>query len=351
MTEQTGTTNRFVEEPADDALVSIRDLHVSFKMREGHVRAISGLNLDIKRGETLGLVGESGCGKSVTMQALLRIVPRPGRIVNGSIMVSTNQFGTVDVAKVRENGPEMTAIRRNDISVVFQEPMTSLSPIHTVGNQIIEAVKLQKKVTTAEARAIAIDMLRRVGIPKAEERIDAYTFELSGGMRQRAMIAMALASEPKLLIADEPTTAIDVTIQAQILELLERLQEEFGMSILIITHDLGVVASITDRIAVMYRGRAVEQGTAEQIFSEPLHPYTKGLIRSIPNMDDQENNRILWTIKGVVPHPYAIVPGCPFHPRCDEFMRGVCDVIDPVEHAIGPGNAVTCHLYDKGAKT
>ena len=345
--EQNATATRRAETDfSADTLVSIRNLHVHFRMREGEVKAISGLNLEIKKGETLGLVGESGCGKSVTMQAILRIVPPPGRIVDGSILMATEHSGLVDIVRAREYGPEMMRIRRNDISVVFQEPMTSLSPIHTVGNQIVEAVKLRRRVSDRDARDMAIDMLRRVGIPKAEERIDAYTFELSGGMRQRAMIAMALASEPKLLIADEPTTAIHVTIQAQILELLQRLQQDYGMSILIITHDLGVVASLADRIAVMYRGKAVEQAATKEIFAAPAHPYTKGLIRSIPNMDDDENKKKLWTIRGVVPHPYAVVPGCPFHPRCDSFMAGVCDVHEPTPRNINPDHYATCHLYN-----
>ena len=336
-----------MEGESNGNIVSIRDLRVDFALREGEVHAISGLNLDIKAGETLGLVGESGCGKSVTMQAILRVIPSPGRIVGGEILFDSEELGVFDIAKVMSDGPEMISVRRNDVSVIFQEPMTSLSPVHTIGNQIIESIRLRKRITKKEARGLAIDMLEKVGIPQASVRIDAYTFELSGGMRQRAMIAMALASEPKLLIADEPTTAIDVTIQAQILELLARLQEEFGMSILIITHDLGVVASMADRIAVMYRGRAVEKSTAKEIFAQPLHPYTKGLIRSIPNMSDDENKTLLWNIRGTVPHPYAVVSGCPFHPRCDEFISGTCDVVVPEEIPISKEHSTSCHLFSQ----
>jgi peptide/nickel transport system ATP-binding protein len=335
-------------QPQSDKLIEISDLHVHFRLREGTVKALKGVDLEILRGETLGLVGESGCGKSVTSQAILRIIPQPGYISRGTILLNRRTDGggtqTVEITKYRDTSTEMKAIRRKEISVIFQEPMSALSPVHTIGNQIIEAIMLHRETTKSEARQDAIRMLDRVGIPKPESRIDSYTFELSGGMRQRAMIAMALVSNPSLLIADEPTTAIDVTIQAQFLDLLKSLQKEMSMSILYITHNMGVIAAVAQRVAVMYWGRIVEKGSADDIFHDPKHPYTRGLINSIPKFDETADRK-LWNIEGVVPHPFAEVIGCHFHPRCPHFMVSKCNSATPQLLEISEGHWVGCFLY------
>ena len=339
---------------AENLILKIEDLHVQFRTREGVVRAVNGVNLKIRDGETLGFVGESGCGKSVASQAILRILPPSGKIVRGKILLHRyggNGSGSViDLTKVKERGRTIRDVRRKDISIIFQEPMTALSPVHTIGNQIIESIRLRENIAPNKAREKAIKMLAMVGIPKPEMRIDSYTFELSGGMRQRAMIAMALSSQPKLLIADEPTTAVDVTIQAQILELLQHLQEELKMTTLIITHNLGVVAEMSHRVAVMYMGRIVEEAGTEIIFHDPKHPYTQGLINSIPKLTQMSTKR-LWAIKGVVPSPYAVVPGCTFHPRCHSFISGLCDRKVPQTVEVSPGHKVSCLLYENRQET
>jgi peptide/nickel transport system ATP-binding protein len=339
----------------DNQLIDISDLHLHFKLREGTVKALKGVTLQIYKGEILGLVGESGCGKSVTAQCILRIVPKTGSIVRGRILLkralnggmAQEAYEIVDVTELDDKGPAIRDIRSRDISIIFQEPMSALSPVHTIGNQIIEALQLQRDTTDKEAREIAVRMLERVGIPQPEQRIDAYTFELSGGMRQRAMIAMALIKDPVLLIADEPTTAVDVTIQAQILELLQELQQEMGMAVLYITHNMGVIAAISQRVAVMYWGRVVEQGSVDAIFHDPKHPYTQGLIRSIPKISKTGTGK-LWNIKGVVPHPFAEVPGCHFHPRCPHAIPGKCDVDTPHPVQVAPDRMVACFLYGEG---
>jgi peptide/nickel transport system ATP-binding protein len=347
MLEMTQERRRY-EQP----LLEIEDLHVSFPAREGLVRAVSGATFDIRPGETLGLVGESGCGKSVTAQAVLGIIPKPGKVEQGRILFHTTpaqgESDVVDIAALKPRSPAMAHIRRREVSIIMQEPMSALSPVHTIGNQIIEKIRLSSDMNAAEAKERAIGLLRRVGIPKAEQRIDTYTFELSGGMRQRAMIAMALSSDPKLLIADEPTTAVDVTIQAQILRLLRELQDELGMAILMITHDLGVVANVAHRIAVMYRGKVVERGPVLEIFEAPKHPYTRGLLASVADPGRGARAKIE-TIPGVVPHPYAVVHGCDFHPRCTAFIKGVCDRAVPGEVETAPGHTARCFLYaDRG---
>jgi peptide/nickel transport system ATP-binding protein len=251
----------------------------------------------------------------------------------------------VDLTELDPRGREIRDIRGQDVAMIFQEPMTSLSPVHTVGSQIMEAIRLHQRATKEEARLRAIEMLGLVGIPCPELRVDAYSFELSGGMRQRAMIAIALSCNPSLLIADEPTTALDVTIQAQILELMQQLQQELNMSILMITHNLGVIAALSHRVAVMYLGRVVEQAPKEAIFSNPQHPYTQGLLHSVPRIGETKGKR-LWAIQGVVPHPYARVSGCAFHPRCPQFMPGVCDQDLPPTVEIAPEHTVACYLYN-----
>jgi oligopeptide/dipeptide ABC transporter ATP-binding protein len=329
-----------------DTLIDIHDLHVKFRTNEGIVHALRGVNLQIRRGETFGLVGESGSGKSVTAQAILRIIPTSGHISGGNILFTPRGAEqSLDLAQINPHSCAMRKVRGRDIAMIFQEPMTSLSPVHTIGAQIIEAVRLHEKVSKKTARDRAIDLLRLVGIPRPELRVDSYSFELSGGMRQRAMIAIALSCDPSLLIADEPTTALDVTIQAQILELLQRLQEELKMSILMITHNLGVIAALAHRVAVMYLGQVVEEGSKEQLFANPRHPYTQGLLHSVPRIGAPKGER-LWAISGTVPSPYAQVIGCAFHPRCDQRIAGTCDLHYPATRTVDQGHFTACHLYE-----
>jgi peptide/nickel transport system ATP-binding protein len=328
----------------------VRNLKTYFAQDEGTVKAVDGVNLDLYPGATLGIVGESGCGKSVTARSILRIVDRPGRIVEGEIhfrrpAANGGPGATVDLARLDSNGSEMRSIRGAEIALIFQEPMSSFSPVHTVGNQIIEAILLHQKLSRREARDRAIDMLKRVGVSSPEERVDQLSNQLSGGLRQRAMIAMALSCHPTLLIADEPTTALDVTTQTQILELMRRLQREDGMAIMLITHDLGVVAEMATDVAVMYLGRVVEQAPVDAIFHAPRHPYTRALLRSIPRMRSRSRER-LTPIAGAVPHPYDRPTGCPFHPRCAEFMAGRCDREAPVLKPVDDRHAVSCFLYE-----
>ena len=289
-------------------LLEIRSLTTWFFTEDGVVRAVEDVSLEIFPGEIVSIVGESGCGKSVTGLSLLRLIPiPPGKILKGELL-----FEGRDLLGLEER--EMEKVRGNDISMIFQEPMTSLNPVFTIGNQIIEALQLHQNLDKKEARTRAIEMLDRVRIPSPEVRIDSYPHQLSGGMRQRAMIAIALSCQPKLLIADEPTTALDVTIQAQVLRLLKEIQREMGMAVMLITHDLGVVSEIADRVAVMYAGRIVESGPIETIFGEMRHPYTRGLLESIPHLD--EKRKRLNAIPGQVPNPMSLPGGCKFHPRC-----------------------------------
>ena len=328
-----------------DFLLSVRGLHTYFFQDEGVVKAVEGAAFDVPQGKTLGIVGESGCGKSVTTQSILRLVEKPGRIVQGEIFLHTAGGQTLDLVKLKPNGPEMRGIRGGEIGLVFQEPMTSFSPVHTIGDQITEAVMLHQGVNRREARKVGIEALRSVGIPKPERRIDEYSFELSGGLRQRAMISVALSCGPRLLIADEPTTALDVTTQAQILDLLRRLQNENGMAIMLITHNLGVVAEMADDVVVMYLGRVVEEGPVDDIFHDPRHPYTRALLRSIPSIDSRPRVK-LPTISGSIPHPYNRPLGCPFHPRCDSRIPGRCDAAEPALVEAGERRRVSCFLYE-----
>ncbi|MGD0999972.1 MAG: ABC transporter ATP-binding protein [Candidatus Brocadiia bacterium] len=289
-------------------LLQVKDLHTNFRTLDGVARAVDGLSFEIAEGETLGLVGESGCGKSVTALSILRLVDRPGQIESGEILLrGRNLLGL--------STREMCGVRGGQISMIFQEPMTSLNPVFTVGNQIIEAVRLHQKKGAEEARGLAVDMLRRVGIPNPDQRVDEYPHQLSGGMKQRVMIAMALVCRPALLIADEPTTALDVTIQAEILDLLASLQRDLGMAILLITHNLGIVAGMAKRVLVMYAGRAAEYSPMEDLFENPRHPYTIALFKSIPRLDSERAAR-LDAIQGQVPSPTHWPTGCRFHPRC-----------------------------------
>ena len=333
-------------------LLSVRNLKTYFPQDEGTVKAVDGVSFDLYPGATLGIVGESGCGKSVTARSILRIVDRPGRIVEGEIQFrrpggdgGAGHGQVVDLAKLAPNGLEMRAIRGAEIALIFQEPMSSFSPVHSVGSQIIEAILLHQPVSRRAARAMTIEMLRRVGVSSPEERVDQLSNQLSGGLRQRAMIAMALSCNPTLLIADEPTTALDVTTQTQILELMRQLQQEDGMAIMLITHDLGVVAEMATDVAVMYLGRVVEQAPVDAIFHAPRHPYTRALLRSIPRIRSRSNER-LTPIAGSVPHPYDRPPGCPFHPRCADFIAGTCDRGAPSLRPVGDQHSVSCFLYE-----
>jgi oligopeptide/dipeptide ABC transporter ATP-binding protein len=336
--EPGGAAAQAVAVTGSEPLVRIRGLQTRFELDTGIARAVRGVDLDIPRGQTVGLVGESGCGKSVTALSLLRLIADPpGRITAGRILYEGEDLLALP-------GPRMRAVRGNKIGMIFQEPMSSLNPVFTIGSQIVEGVRRHRTRDAAAARTIAIDMLRAVGIPNPELRVDEYPHQLSGGMRQRAMIAMALACRPGLLIADEPTTALDVTIQAQILSLLDQLQKEFGMSILLITHDLGVVAQTTRYVAVMYAGLIVENAPTAELFRRPLHPYTTGLFRSIPRLGSRIDQ--LEAIPGNVPNPVAIPPGCAFHPRCPH-ATALCRTTIPALREYAPGHTAACHWVEK----
>ena len=319
-------------------LLEIKDEYLSFFTPAGEVKALGGVSLTVEDGEVLGIVGESGSGKSVTAYSMIGLVQSPGRIVDGSI-----SFSGREIHKLPEK--EMRRLRGNDISMIFQDPMTSLNPVYTIGNQIREVILLHTNKSKREAHERAEELLREVGINEPKKRLKQYPHELSGGMRQRVMIAIALACEPRLLIADEPTTALDVTIQAQILELMIALQKKLGMSIIVITHDLGIVASMCKKIAVMYAGQIVEYGTARDIFYTPMHEYTKGLIRSIPRLDEIEYKRLV-PIDGVPVDMLNIPPGCPFAPRCDSCMKICLKETPPVIHRTGEHYA-SCWLAYK----
>ena len=336
----------------DQCLIDVKDLRTYFFLDEGTVRAVDGVEFKIWHGQTLGVVGESGCGKSITARSILRIVPKPGRIVSGEITlyrrVGGNGSAQIDEIRLTEldpAGPVMRSIRGDEIALVPQEPMASLSPVHTIGNQIGEAIMLHQGVDKHVARAKAIEMLDLAGFPKPGERVDSYPHQLSGGLRQRAVIAMALSCHPSLLIADEPTTALDVTTEAQILRLMRRLQGELGMAIMYITHNLGVVAQMCEDVIVMYMGKVVEEGSVDALFHSPLHPYTKALLRSIPKLGQKRRGQRLESIRGSVPDPYAIPKGCSFHPRCMQRIRGVCDQAPPPWLEVEPGHKVRCVLY------
>ncbi len=315
------------------ALLEVKDLKTWFYTDDGVLRSVDGVSFTIDRGETLGVVGESGCGKSVTAMSILRLIPQPpGRIVGGEILFEGRNLVTMPIEELRH-------VRGNDISVIFQEPMTSLNPVYTVGDQIMEAILLHQPVDEDQARAIALEMLQKVGIPAAETRIDEYPHQMSGGMKQRVMIAMALSCKPKLLIADEPTTALDVTIQAQILELLQELQQTEGMGIMLITHDLGVVAETCDRVVVLYAGQVAETAGTAELFDHPAHPYTVGLLQSLP--DRAPPGGKLYTIEGMVPSPQDFPTGCRFRTRCP-YGSDACAELPPL-HDLGGGHRVWCH--------
>ena len=321
-----------------EKLIDVNDLQTYFHTEEGTVKAVDGVSFEIYPGETLGVVGESGCGKSVTSLSIMRLIESPpGQIENGEIL-----FNGKDLTKL--NQKEMRKIRGNDISMIFQEPMTSLNPVYTVGDQIMEAILIHKDVNKKQARQEAIDMLRKVGIPLPEQRVDEYPHQLSGGMRQRVMIAMALSCDPQLLIADEPTTALDVTIQAQILELMNSLKSQFGMAIMMITHDLGVIAEVSDRVAVMYAGKIVQYTDVKTLYADPKHPYTWGLMHSIPHIEKDLDR--LEAIPGNVPNPLNFPTGCKYNTRCP-FATDKCRTDEPDIVEVEEGHHVACWHIDK----
>jgi len=337
-----------------EPLLSVRDLSIAFELDEGTVRAVEGVSFDVRPGQVVGIVGESGCGKSVTMRAILQLIERPGRITGGEILYrrSGAQPRVINLARLPPRGRSMRALRGAEIALIPQEPMAAFSPVHTVGQQIIEAITLHAQhwhpdghaISRHQARAMTIELFRDVGISMPEQRLDAYSWQLSGGLRQRAMIAMALSCRPRLLIADEPTTAIDVTTQAQILALLRELQRKYDTAIIFITHDLGVIAQMAQYVVVMYLGSVMEEGPVDDIFHAPKHPYTKALLRSIPSLNG-ETRIALPVIAGALPHPLNRPPGCPFHPRCDEVIPQRCAHAVPKLQPVGGRQQVSCFVY------
>lgn len=346
-TEQPGVA---VEAGSEDRepLLEVEDLQTYFFTQEGVVKAVDGASFTVHPGKTLGIVGESGCGKSIASKSILQIVDKPGRVIGGTasynLREASGQYQQVDLLSLKPGSAEMRAVRGGEISMIFQEPMSSFSPVHTVGNQLIETIRLHTDQSETAARETALDWLRRVGLSNAEQRMDDYPFRLSGGQCQRAMIAMALSTNPRILIADEPTTALDVTTQAQILNLLQHLQAEQDMSMIFITHDLGVIAEVADEVVVMYLGRVVERAPIGELFSNPKHPYTQALMTSIPTIDAKPRER-LPSISGSIPNPLNRPTGCPFHPRCAEFMAGTCDAKEPQLTSVGLNHEASCFLY------
>ncbi len=353
-----------------EPLVEIKDLHVEFEVRDGIIKGVDGFTLTINRGETLGVIGESGCGKSITAKAVMQMVPKPGKITGGEILYYQRDkydpqkpTEVINITKLDPDGDAIRKIRGGEFAMIFQEPMSSLTPVYTtgtligealhlhrmipktVGQQMVQNITAYRPVTKEEAREISIEMLQKVGIPKPHERVDAYPHQLSGGQRQRVMVAIALSCHPFMLIADEPTTALDVSIEAQILDLMRELQKSMEMSIMFITHNLGVVAEMAKEIVVMYMGKQVEKSDTVRVFYEPKHPYTRALLQSIPKVGKRANERLA-SIKGMVPDPFHLPSGCVFHPRCPSFMAGKCDVLTPSWIEAEPDHWVRCLLYE-----
>jgi peptide/nickel transport system ATP-binding protein/oligopeptide transport system ATP-binding protein len=343
MPNATQTGNGAVAQSARDSILEIKNLHTYFFLERGVVRAVRGVDLNVGRKTTLGVVGESGCGKSITAMSVMRLVKSPpGKIVEGEILLRRRDGSTVDIAKLEASGAEMRAIRGSEIAMVFQEPMTSLNPLYTVGKQIAETVMLHQKVGEREGLERAEEMLRKVQIADPSRRVKQYPHQLSGGMRQRVMIALALSCNPSMLLADEPTTALDVTVQAQILDLMQQLQDDFNSSIVLITHNLGVVSQVADEVAVMYLGKVVEYATTRTLFRTPLHPYTQGLLKSVPVLGRKTDK--LDPIKGMVPSASVEVRGCAFADRCPKVMK-VCREQEPPLRPHQPGHQAACWLY------
>jgi oligopeptide/dipeptide ABC transporter ATP-binding protein len=330
-----------MNDKSNDYVLMIKDLHIHYHTNQALVRAVNGVSLSVRRGTTVALVGESGCGKTVTAYSVLKLIEKPGEIVKGSITLFPRTGGFVDVLALTKKSQELYRLRGSFAGIVFQEPMTALSPVHSIGNQICEAVRVHKRVSRKTAEEMAIDMLGRVGIPDPSARLKQYPHEISGGMRQRVVIAMALVCRPELLIADEPTTALDVTIQAEIMNLIKNLRQQLDISVLLITHDLALVAQNADEVAVMYLGRIVEHAPVRDIIKWPRHPYTKALLKSLPGLS-QKGQRLV-SIRGSVPSASRIPSGCPFHTRCDYARDGICDIGKPPELCdISPGHKVAC---------
>jgi peptide/nickel transport system ATP-binding protein len=355
-----------------EPLVEVKNLHVEFEVRDGTVHAVDGANFTIYRGQTLGVIGESGCGKSITAKTILQMVPKPGKVTKGEILyhrkVKSNGSEMTDIVNITQldpDGAEIRSIRGGEIGMIFQEPMSSLTPVYTtgsligealflhrmvplrkVGSQMAETIQETRHVSKEEAREIAVDMLRRVGLPKPEQRVDSYPHQLSGGQRQRVMIAIALSCQPAMLIADEPTTALDVSIEAQILDIMRELQETVDMAIMFITHNLGVVAEMAEEMCVMYMGKVVERASAIEVFYDPKHPYTRALLKSIPHVGKKTGERLA-SIEGMVPDPFNLPPGCVFHPRCPDYMPGKCDQVVPTWAQVGENRWTRCLLYEE----
>jgi oligopeptide/dipeptide ABC transporter ATP-binding protein len=352
MSDQVSTTTapaaQQVREPnGRDVILDVRDLHTYFYTNLGVARALNGVTFSIPREKVLGIVGESGCGKSVTAQSIMQLIQPPGKIVSGEVVLHRQVGDAIEdvvITKLGRHSAQMRRLRGDELAMIFQEPMTSLNPVFTIGDQIMEALLLHQSRDKDEAYNGAISILDRVGMPSPEHVVGQYPHQISGGMRQRAMIALALSCAPSLLIADEPTTALDVTTEAQILDLMRALQHDIGMSIMFITHDLGVIAQMADEVVVMYLGRVVEQSPVDDLFYDPLHPYTRALLRSIPRIGSRTKAK-LQPIRGVVPNPYSNINGCPYHPRCDEFMPGTCDANVPGITMTEDGRGVRCFLY------
>lgn len=323
-------------------LLSVQDLKIRIQMDNGIMKAVDGVDFEIKKGKTLGLVGESGCGKSLTSRAIISINPKECE-ATGNILYNSDS-DKVDLLKLDPRGKQIRSIRGRKIAMIFQEPMTAFSPMYTIGNQIMESILIHRTKDKKAAKKIALEMLSKVGISDEEKRFDQYPHEFSGGMRQRAMISMALSCNPELLIADEPTTALDVTIQAQVMELMKGLQKEFGMAILLVTHDLGIIAEMCDEVAVMYLGKIVEQSTVGEIFKNPKHPYTKGLLNSMPRLGGDRNAR-LESIEGTVPIPINMPPMCGFYDRCKDRIDGICNKQAVPKTQISDNHMVRCFLY------
>ncbi|GAB4542903.1 MAG: ABC transporter ATP-binding protein [Roseibium sp.] len=325
-------------------MLTVEDLSISFRTDEGLISPVQGVSFAVEAGKTLGLVGESGSGKSITTKALMRLLPGNASLSDATRITYRAKDGR-DI-EIHEISPKSRALRRlrgGEIGMIFQEPMASFSPVYTIGNQMMEAIRLHRGCGRRQARELAVEMLDKVGISNPAERVDQYPHEMSGGMRQRAMIALALSAGPALLIADEPTTALDVTIQAQVLDLMRDLQRDLGMAMIFITHDLGVIAQIADEVAVMYLGTIVERGATRDVIRSPQHPYTKGLLKAIPSLDTLHYR--LSPVPGDIPSPTERPTGCPFHPRCPDFINGICDVNEPREMSPLPGRMVRCWLH------
>ncbi len=333
----------------ENRLIELEDVHVHFPMREGLVKAVNGVSYNVDRGEVLGIVGESGSGKSITARSIMRLLPRNAREAGGTIRFAPRSGEQFELSALGRNSRAIRRVRGQHIGMICQEPMTALSPVHSIGTQIVRTIQLHKKMGRSAARKRAMELLEMVHMPRPEQMLDSYPHQLSGGMRQRAMIALAISCDPSLLIADEPTTALDVTTEAQIITLLKELQSELGMAIIFITHNFGVIADIADRVSVMYLGRIVETATVDDIFYAAKHPYTRALLRSIPRIGGERGQR-LPTIPGMVPDPFSVPAGCPFNPRCEHARPGVCNVDMPEAHTFPREQMSLCHVAEEFAE-